>query len=151
MRIPEPIDVWRKQRRIQAWTDRISKSYDEAMKGARERKASSEELDRIAHEHHFEHQVAEDELYKLQSGHLIRVANRLMVPVPPFKTKDGAWMESSIRGGWHLTPEAMHDLRAAIRAERKARREEWTVWVSLLALTVGVLSSLTALVAVWKN
>ena len=59
-------------------------------------------------------------------------------------------MESSISHGWYLAPETMEALRAEIRAERKARRDEWLAWVPLLALVVGLVSALTALVAVWK-
>jgi hypothetical protein len=59
-------------------------------------------------------------------------------------------MESSISHGWYLTPETMEALRAEIRAERKARRDEWLAWIPLLALVVSLISALTALVVVWK-
>jgi hypothetical protein len=140
--------IWREQRRIQSLMDEISASYDKEMDKAKAGKASDDAFERISHDHHYEQKLAEDELNKLMHEYLVRQANRLLVPVPPFEDKGGAWMESSLRGGWHLTPEAMHVLRAAIRAERRARREEWLMWVPLLALVVGVISSVTALVAV---
>jgi CHASE1-domain containing sensor protein len=44
----------------------------------------------------------------------------------------------------------MEALHAEIRAERKARRDEWLAWIPLLALVVSLISALTALVVVWK-
>jgi hypothetical protein len=60
-------------------------------------------------------------------------------------------MESSISHGWYLTPEAIYALRSEIRAERKARRDEWLAWIPMLALAVSIISALTALVVVWKH
>jgi hypothetical protein len=118
------------------------------MAKARASGAKADELEQIRHEHHFEHQMAEDELARLTSAHYMRIARKLQIPIPPFQQESGAWMESSMRGGYYLTSVARHELRAAIRAERKARRDEWTIWVSL---TVGIIGSFTGLVAVWKN
>lgn len=144
----ESCKFWREQKRIQSWMDSISLSYEEEMEKAQASKASDDQYDEIRHEHHFQQSWAEDELQRLHHSYYIRLANKLLIPVPPFKEKDGAWMESSIRSGWYLTPAAMHALRAEIRAERKARRDEWLAWIPLLALIVSIISALTALIAV---
>jgi hypothetical protein len=147
----ESLGFWLKQREIQAWMDSISQSYDHEMGKARLANASRDEQDEIAHRHHFEQKWAEDELQKLYHSSYIHLANKLRIPVPPFQDDGGAWMESSISHGWYLTPEAMNALRAEIRAERKARRDEWLAWIPLLALVVSIVSALTALVVVWNN
>jgi len=147
----ESAGFWLKQREIQAWMDSISQSYLREMGKARLANAPPAEQEEIAHRHHFDQKWAEDELQRLYHSYYIRLANKLRIPVPPFQDHGGAWMESSISHGWFLTPEAMDALRAEIRGERKARRDEWLAWISLLALVVSIISALTALVVVWKH
>jgi hypothetical protein len=147
----ESARFWLKQREIQAWMDSISQSYHREMGKARLANAPRAEQEEIAHRHHFDQKWAEDELQRLYHSYYIHLANKLRIPVPPFQDHGGAWMESSISHGWFLTPEAMDALRAEIRAERKARRDEWLAWVPLLALVISIISALTALVVVWKH
>jgi hypothetical protein len=138
-----------KQKEIQAWMDSISESYHHEMGNTRLAGASRDEQEEIENRHHFDQKCAEDELQKLYHSYYVHAANRLRIPVPP-QDNGGAWMESSISHGWYLTPEAMEALRAEIRAERKARRDEWLAWIPLLALVVSLISALTVLVVVWK-
>jgi len=146
----ESLRFWLKQKEIQAWMDSISESYQQEMGKARLAGASRDEQDEIATRHHFEQKWAEDEVQKLYHSYYIHAANRLRIPVPPLQDNGGAWMESSISHGWYLTPEATQALHAEIRAEQKARRDEWLAWIPLLALVVSLISALTALVVVWK-
>ena len=146
----ESLGFWLRQREIQAWMDSISESYHQEMGKARLASAPRAEQEEIANRHHFDQKCAEDELRKLYHAYYVHQANRLRIPVPPFQENDGAWMESSISQGWYLTPEALHALRDEIRAERKARRDEWLAWIPLLALVVSIISALTALVVVWN-
>lgn len=142
---------WLKQREIQAWIDAISQSYRTEMGKARLANAPRAEQEEVASRHQFDQKWAEDELQKLYHSYYVFLANKLRIPVPPFQDKGGAWMESSVSHGWYLTPEAMQALRAEIRAERKARRDEWLAWIPLFAVVVSIISALTALVVVWKN
>lgn len=142
---------WLRQREIQAWMDSISQSYQQEMGKARLATAPAEELDEIQRAHHSEQKWAEDELRRLYHSYYVYRANRLRIPVPPFQEAGGAWVASAVGDGWYLTPEALHALRAEIRAERKARRDEWLAWMPLLALLVALLSVLTALLVVWKH
>ena len=88
-------------------------------------------------------------MIRLTSNYYVRLAHRMLIPVPEFKTEGGHWMESEEHPGrYHLTPQTLHELRAAIRSEKKARREEWTVW---LVLITGILGALSGLVAIIKN
>ena len=147
----ESVGFWLRQREIQAWMDSISQGYHREMGKARLANAPGGEQEEIAHRHHYDQKWAEDELQRLYHSYFIHLANKLRIPVPPFQDNGGAWMESPISHGWYLTPEAMDALRAEIRAERKARRDEWLAWIPLLALVVSVISALTALVVVWRH
>jgi hypothetical protein len=100
----------------------------------------------LGHGYHFEHLLADDEMIRLTSSYYLRLANRMLIPTPEFKTEGGAWMESQQTGLYHLTPQALHELRATIRAEQKARREEWTVWFVLATGVIGALSGLIAII-----
>jgi hypothetical protein len=146
----ESLRFWLRQREIQAWMEAISQSYHQEMGRERLANAPRDEQEEIAQRHHSDQKWAEDALQRLYHAYYVYQANKLRIPVPPFQEKGGAWMESSISHGWYLTPQAMHELRDEIRAERKARREEWLAWVPLLALIVSIISALTALVVVWK-
>ena len=147
----ESLGFWLKQKEIQAWMDSIARSYHQEMGKARLENAPRGEQEEIANRHHADQKWVEDELRKLYHSYYVHQANRLRIPVPPFQETGGAWMESPISQGWYLTPEALHALRDDIRAERKARRDEWLAWIPLLALVVSVISALTALVVVWKS
>jgi len=100
----------------------------------------------LGHDFHFEHLLAGDEMIRLTSSYYVRVANRMLIPVPEFKAEGGAWVESQQTGLYHLTPQALHDLRATIRAEGKARRDEWSVWLVLVTGVIGALSGLIAII-----
>ena len=147
----ESVRFWFRQREIQAWMDSISQSYHHEMGKARLANAPQGEQEEIARRHHFDQKWAEEELQRLHHSYYVHLANRLRIPVPPFQDNGGAWMEGSISHGWYLAPEAMDALRAEIRAERKARRDEWVAWIPLLALAVSIISALTALVVVWRH
>jgi hypothetical protein len=135
-----------KQHQIERWIDSISRAHDKAQREARARGATADELHELGHKYHFEHRLAADEVIRLTSAYYVRMANRMLIPVPEFKTEGGAWMESQETGLYHLTPHALHELRAAIRTEKKARREEWTIWLALLIGAIGALSGLIAII-----
>jgi len=137
-----------KQYQLEQWVDKISRAHKEADQKARAKGAAGDELQELGHKFHTEHRLAEDEIIRLTSAYYVRLANRMLIPVPEFKTEGGAWMESRETGLYHLTPKALHELRATIRAERKARREEWTIW---LALVIGAIGALSGLIAIIKK
>ena len=147
----ESLRFWLRQREIQAWLDSVSEVYQQEMGKARLGNASRDEQEEIARRHHLDQKWVEDELQKLYHSYYVHLANRLRIRVPPFQESGGAWMESAISHGWTLTPEALQVLRDEIRAERKARRDEWLAWMPLLALAVGLISALTALLVVWRH
>ncbi len=54
-----------------------------------------------------------------------------------------------------LTPEAMTELRAAIRKERRERRETVDSWAKIIGriitICTGLVGAIIGLVAVWKK
>ena len=69
--------------------------------------------------------LIDDDIAKLQTRYLFRQAEKYLIPKPEFNTESGDWEESRIDGRFHLTPNAMLELKAAVRKEKKERREHW--------------------------
>ena len=89
-----------------------------------------------------------DAIQQLQSNHLIRLAHRYVLVVPPFDKKHDSWKESEFTDEWQLTPKAFIELRDAVRTERKARREAWQSHIVGISAATGVIGGLTGLVSV---
>jgi hypothetical protein len=68
-----------------------------------------------------------------------------MVPLPKYKTD--IYEHSNFDGSVYLTPEALHDLRSKINAEKKVRRKAWIDW---LAAFTGIIGALIGLIAINK-
>lgn len=135
-----------KQHQLERWVDSISRAHDKEKREARGRGATTNELHELGHKYYFEHRLAADEVIRLTSAYYVRLAHRMLIPVPEFKTEGGDWIESQETGQYHLSTQALHELRAMIRAEKKARREGWTIWLALLTGAIGALSGLVAII-----
>ena len=132
--------------------DGISRTHDIAEERARASGADDKKLSEIGYEFYMENERAEDEISQLTTRYYTRMANRLMIPIPKFQPTGGAWIESAYRPGRYiLTTSALHELRAAVRAEKKARTDAWLAWLPLITVLVGVLGALTGLVAIVKK
>ena len=99
-------------------------------------------------EMHELHGIYEQEM-EARTKRLSDVANELMIHVP-------SWWEPKERDKWeegrfvrrYLTREAMNELRAAIRAERKARWELIVMWAPVIGMLTGLVGATTGLIAV---
>jgi hypothetical protein len=80
------------------------------------------------------------EIAEIQATRLREQAELLLVPMPE------EWKR--IEGPFGLSESASHDLRAAIRRERKERREMWMPYVSIVAAIVSVCG---AILSVWRG
>lgn len=136
------------QYKIEQSIDRISRAHDKAVKEARSKGATSEQLYELGLDYQFERVCAEDKMIGLTHSYYVRLANRMLIPVPTFEAEGGAWMQSQQTGRYHLKPQELHELRTAVRAEQKARRE---VWAMGLVLVTGVIGALSGLIAIIKN
>lgn len=128
--------------------DRISRRHDEAIAAAKKRNADYDEIQGIGHEFFTEHQLVEHDLMLLHHRYLSKLASRRMIPLPPFDKESGNWEESPVTGQHYLSLEAMHELRGKLRQDSKERFEAWVPWVALI---MGLIGTLTGLVAVLKQ
>ncbi len=94
------------------------------------------------------------------SRDLLDQAEGMYLPTPGVNDKD-KWVDQGefppgIQQYWSvLTPEAMTELNAAIRQEKKARREVWESWAKIIATIVtgvaGIIGTIIGLVAILKK
>lgn len=82
------------------------------------------------------------------SRDLIEQARKFYLPTPSMGEED-KWVDQEEFGDayhfrhWRvLTPEAFNELRAAIRKEKRQRREVWESWIKVLVAVVTILTGL---------
>ena len=93
---------------------------------------------------------------RIVSDNLIKEADELHLPRPQYGDKDKWEIDKPpMAVGEALTPEAMVDLRAVIRKEKRERRETVEWWVKiiggLITIGTGLVGALIGLVSVWKH
>jgi hypothetical protein len=123
------------------------KSYNKLIAETRKNNKPRDEIDSLMHDAQLEERVADDQIREMVSRRLLDIADEYLLPRPEFKMKDGAWEESDVTSRWRLKPEAILELRAAIRKERKDRSEHMLMWAPAL---IGLLGAISGLVAVIK-
>lgn len=93
---------------------------------------------------------------RIVSDSLIREADELHVPRPKHGDKD-KWEKDKplLAPGNVLTPEAMVEVRSAIRKEKRERRETVEWWLKIIGgiitIGTGLVGALIGLVSVWKH
>ena len=128
----------KERRPLQAVYKRLSEEGKAAGK-------SELELDRLFFEERMEVEIVDAEIHHLLTQRLISLADHYLVPRPEFKSEGGDWVQSSITGRWHMTKEALAELRSAIRRERKERSESLRMWLAAWTGLIGTLIGLAAL------
>jgi hypothetical protein len=119
--------------------------YRAASEAAQAAQKSQLEIDRLFFEERMKLQVVDAKINELLSERLITAADRYLVPRPEFKSEGGAWIKTSVEGRWHLTIEAMAELRSAIRRERKERWENSRTWLAAWTGLIGTLIGLASI------
>jgi hypothetical protein len=90
----------------------------------------------------------------LYTGMLETEARRLHVPVPmrPWQTgRNEEWTRQDMTETWALTPEGIVRLRAAIRAEKRDRRESVLAWAPFVTAMTGLAGTVIGLISVLKG
>jgi hypothetical protein len=124
-----------KQKLLQAYASkRVALPKGPERVEARQRLINDEQMDL---------EEANEEISYLTTTHLVREAERLIVPLPP--SEETYWHFNETFGRRHLTTEGVIKLRTDIRAERKARRE---LPMSLLPMAIGLIGALTGLLSI---
>jgi hypothetical protein len=121
----------------------LEKKYEVELKAAKKRKASADEIHLIENDGAGDYFHFQDEIKQLHSRYLTTQASRLLIPRPPMND-DEMW-ESDGPNRFFITEHGIDHMRAAIRAERKARVELFLMWMPGV---VGILGALIGLVAV---
>ncbi len=94
------------------------------------------------------------------SRDLLDQAEQMYLPTPGLNDRDKWVPEGEFPPGiqqyWSvLTPEAMTELNAAIRQEKRARREVWESWAKIIGTIVasvtGIIGTIIGLVAISKK
>jgi hypothetical protein len=140
----------RRVRRLQKEKRRIQAGYKRIRDEAKAANRSELELQRLFFEERMKIQIVDAEIHQLITLRLIQIAQRNLIPYPEFESKGGAWIQSSATGHWHLTIEAMAQLRAAIRQEKKERAAYALMWLAAWTGLVGTLIGLASLLLVKK-
>jgi len=111
--------------------------------------------ERIVNDERFELQALDEEIDDKNTQELERQALRMQIPVPPRFNSDGEltadWYRGPLKGAVCLTSEGINKLRAAVRAERKARMEMRASWLPWLTGIMGTVGTITGLIAVMKK
>lgn len=107
------------------------------LRDALEQHENSEMMDRLEFD---------EIIYQMHTRYLRKEARRLIVPLKNWDSKE-AW-EEGLTGTRHMTDEAINQLRAAIRTEKKARRESFLMWVPVIGALAGLIGVATGLAAV---
>ena len=131
-------------RRLQRRKEKTRKLHKKLLDEAREQKKNREEIEKIAHDEGSVIDYIDDEITQLQSRYLFRQAEKYLIPLPEFKTHDGAWEKADFTERLRLTPHALSELRTAVRQEKKERREHWQTWLILLTGFMGTLIGVLA-------
>jgi hypothetical protein len=138
------INAWH-LRKLHKERKKIYAGYKKALDEAKAAQKSQLELDRLFFEERMKIQIVDAKIHNLLTQRLIQIADRNLIPRPEFKSEGGAWIQSSVAGHWHLTIEAIAELRSAIRREKKERSENWRMWLAACTGLVGTLIGLAAL------
>jgi len=127
--------------------DRQYRADEEGTAQAVEKATSQQEIDEILGGS--DQGVIQRRIDEAHTKYLMSRARRLVVPLPDWND-DRLWSIEANTGEHVLTAAGINELRAAIRAEKKARREavqSWLPWVGALTGIIGALTGLFAVLA----
>ena len=87
------------------------------------------------------------QIRELHTERLLKIANKLIVPIPSF-SDETAWEELSPYRKICLTNKGIFELKKSIRLEKKERRD---IVFSLITILIGLIGALIGLISVLKN
>jgi hypothetical protein len=98
----------------------------------------------LEYEHMWEQQQISERRAMYISDRAWSAAHRHYIETPPITAKedDPNWIQGRYENRSYMTPAAVAELRAKIRAERKASWEPWLMWGSA---TMGWIAALAAI------
>ncbi len=155
--MPRWLRNWWKLRELKRREEKLDAMGEPFLKESHEKNDSN-----IIDNWYDSHQWEYDSIYwsrkELVSNALLEEADRLYLPRPQYSDKT-KWEEADEYtdnpGQRVLTPEAMAELRATIRKERRERRENIEFYIKLMggiiAIATGLVGALIGLVSTWNH
>lgn len=93
----------------------------------------------------FERGIIDDEIRKLESDYFIKLANKLLIPIPKHEYESEAW-EHTEDGRSCLSITALTELRSSVRKELKERDEHMLMWATGITGVIGALIGLVSVI-----
>jgi hypothetical protein len=131
--------------REERWQRKTAAAYDKDIAAAKKRGEKHDKIYEIESLAHHEYTTFDEEITRLHTRHLMTEAHRLIIPTPAWDDKE-SWEENEY-GPRALTRKGLNDLRAAVRAEKKVRRETILMWVPVFTAATGLAGALIGLAA----
>jgi 5-formyltetrahydrofolate cyclo-ligase len=131
---------------IERWQRKADAKYKKDIAAARKRGAMRDEVLQIESLAQFEDRTADEDIQRAHTRYLWREAHRLFIPTPHHEDEE-SWEEVGNRQV--LTRKGINDLRAAIRAEKKVRREQVLMWVPAATALTGLAGAAIGVIAAW--
>ncbi|MCK4914512.1 MAG: hypothetical protein KAS69_07970 [Planctomycetes bacterium] len=130
---------------------KTSNLYSHLIVDAKNKKKPQDEIEKLRSEEMNESQIIDEKIGSLVTQRLCKKADQLMVPIPDYHDEE-YWNDMCVyRQGRILTTKGVCEVKKAIRAEKRERREGFVVWMAALTGIIGAITGLVAVVAVWKR
>lgn len=119
--------------------------YDKLLKNAKKEGQKRDEIEALRQEAGSEYFDIQDEIDLLITSNLLRVAEKLILPIPKSDNAE-MWEESRYFSRKVLTKKGVAKLRTAIRDERKDKRDAYLPWIAGLTGLIGAITGLLAVI-----
>lgn len=92
-----------------------------------------------------------DEIEDIRSRMFLKKARKLGIPYPKYYDKacEEFWTQSGF-GFHYLTDKGYHEIRKAMREEKKARREAVLCWAPLITVLTGLLGVIATVLSILR-
>lgn len=124
--------------------DRRRRDFERDIKIAREKK-DFDQVESLRNYQHMELRFADEEIDIDNSDYLIALAHRYLVPLPQ---GEESWEKSEAFGRGYLSRKGAAQVRADIRAEKKAM---WDYWQARVTLSLALIGSIFGILAYFKK
>ena len=135
------LKIWKYQRSFA----KVNTSYAVDIAISRMNKRTSDEIEKIKEQSHWELSLIRDEMDFDVSNYLMAEAHRHLVPIP---NGEDDWTESSQLGVRFLSRKGAKQVRDDIRSEKKAM---WDYWVNRVTLVLALIGSIFGVLAFFKK
>lgn len=132
--------------RLNRCWDRLNRYYLKKIEGVQDR----DEKEKLYFERRCECGIVEEEIEERKTQRLIKKASKLDIPIPhrPYSSDDENeyWEFGYCMGRAYLNPVGITNIRNAIYATEKQRREAMWFWVTVSVSIIGAITGLSAVI-----